>query len=149
MVDIKCINCYTIKKEKWQFKFNLVLDKILVKVYGDDIMRYLSDSEYDEEMRKLGFVMDEENGKYFLNGMAYIMNVGDDIEVVGDLLEFNSEGNHPTFLAESVMRMSFSGAKLAIGPGGIDGYGVKYRKALYCTNYYELYPKKVDSAMKK
>ena len=76
--------------------------------------------------------------------MALLMNVEDNINELGDLIQIN--GRHPSYRSQILMNFSMSGAELTIGPGAIDEYGVKQQKALYCTNYRELYStKKTDS----
>jgi len=80
-------------------------------------------------------------GKYFLRDMAFLMNLDDSINELGDLLKFNNN-NHTTYIAKDLIDFSSYSAKLAIGPGGIDEYGKKFKNALYCLNYKELFPKK-------
>lgn len=102
-------------------------------------MRLLTDNEYNERMRELGLVENSDYGKYFLGDMAFLMNVGDDVNELGDLIKFSE--NHPSYMSQVLMDYSMRGAKLVIGPGTIDEYGVKQKKAVYCTNYKELYAK--------
>ena len=104
-------------------------------------MSILTDQEYNKKMEELGFIEDPDYGKYFLGDMAFLMNVDDNVNELGDLVQFNSN-NHLTYMSQVLMDFSSRGAKLVIGPGAIDEYGVKNQKALYCTNYKELFPKK-------
>ena len=62
------------------------------------------------------------------------------VKELGDLMQLNAN-NHPTYISQVLMDFSARGAELVIGPGTIDEYGVKKQKALYCTNYKELFPK--------
>ena len=103
-------------------------------------MKLLTDEEYNIKMKELGLVEDLEFGKFFLGDMAFLMNLDDNINELGDLIQTN--GNHPTYMSQVLMDFSISGAELTIGPGAIDEYGVKQQKALYCTNYRELYSNK-------
>lgn len=103
-------------------------------------MNLISDEEYNNKMNELGLVEDKEYGKFFLGDMAFLMNVDDNINELGELIQFN--GNHPTYLSQTLMNFSMSGAELVIGPGTIDEYGIKHQKALYCTNYKEIYSNK-------
>lgn len=103
-------------------------------------MKLLSDEEYNRKMQELGLNEDVDYGKYFLGDMAFLMNVDDDVSELGDLVQFNSN-NHPTYASRVLMNFSSRGAELIIGPGTIDEYGIKKQKAIYCTNYKELFPK--------
>lgn len=103
-------------------------------------MRLLTDEEYDKKMEELGFIKDSEFGKFFLGDMAFLMNVGDNINELGDLIQINR--GHLSYMSQTLMNFSMSGAELTIGPGTIDEYGIKQKKALYCTNYKELYSNK-------
>lgn len=100
-------------------------------------MKLLTDDEYNNKMKELGFVEDPEFGKFFLGDMAFLMNLNDNINELGDLIQMNS--NRPTHMSQILMDFSMRGADLTIGPGAIDEYGIKQQKALYCTNYRELY----------
>lgn len=97
----------------------------------------LNDEEYRNKMMELGLIEDKKYGKFFLGDMAFLMNVGDNINEVGDLIKFS--GDHLNYLSQSLVDFSRRGGELVIGPGTIDEYGVKYQKALYCTNYREIY----------
>lgn len=114
----------------------------------EDFMKLLTDEEYNEQMERLGLVEDPEFGKFFLGDMAFLMNLEDDVNEIGDLIQVNS-GGHPTYMSQTLMNFSMSGAELTIGPGAIDEYGVKQQKALYCTNYRELYSNKNTNDEKK
>lgn len=103
-------------------------------------MKLLTDEEYSTQMQKLGLVEDSEFRKYFLGDMAFLMNLEDNVNELGDLIQMN--GNHPTYLSQTLIDFLMSGAELTIGPGAIDEYGVKQQKALYCTNYRQLYSNK-------
>ncbi len=107
-------------------------------------MSLLSDQEYDEKMQELGFVEDKSLGKYFLNDMAFLMNIDDNVTNLSDLITYNSN-NHLTYTAQALIDFSRRGAQLTIGPGAIDEYGVKHKQALYCTNYRELYSEQIDN----
>ena len=111
-------------------------------------MSILTDQEYNKKMEELGFIEDPDYGKYFLGDMAFLMNVDDNVSQLGDLVQFNSN-NHPTYMTQVLMDFSSRGAKLVIGPGTIDEYGIKKQKALYCTNYRELFPKKENNSVTK
>ena len=111
-------------------------------------MSILTDQEYNKKMEELGLVEDADYGKYFLGDMAFLMNVDDNVSELGDLVQFNSN-NHPTYMTQVLMDFSSRGAKLVIGPGTIDEYGIKKQKALYCTNYRELFPKKENNSVTK
>ena len=111
-------------------------------------MSILTDQEYNKKMEELGLVEDADYGKYFLGDMAFLMNVDDNVSELGDLVQFNSN-NHLTYMSQVLMDFSSRGAKLVIGPGAIDEYGVKNQKALYCTNYKELFPKKEHNSGRK
>ena len=111
-------------------------------------MSILTDQEYNKRMEELGLIEDVDYGKYFLGDMAFLMNVDDNINELGDLIQFNSN-NHPTYMSQVLMDFSSRGAKMVIGPGTIDEYGVKSQKALYCTNYKELFPKKAHTFGRK
>ena len=111
-------------------------------------MSILTDQEYNKKMKELGFIEDPDYGKYFLGDMTFLMNVDDNINKLGDLIQFNSN-NHPTYMSQVLMDFSSRGAKLVIGPGTIDEYGIKKQKALYCTNYRELFPKKENNSVTK
>lgn len=93
-----------------------------------------------KQMEELGLVEDPEFGRFFLGDMAFLMNVDSNVNGLGDLVQIN--GNQLTYIAQTLMDFSMRGANLTIGPGTIDEYGVKQQKALYCTNYRELYSKK-------
>lgn len=103
-------------------------------------MLILTDQEYNKKMEELGLVKDKDYGKYFLGDMAFLMNIDDNVSELGDLVKFNSN-NHLTYMSQVLMDFSSRGAELVIGPGTIDEYGIKYQKALYCTNYKKLFPK--------
>ena len=103
-------------------------------------MKIITEQEYNKRMNELGLFLDEDYDKYFLGDMAFWGNVNDDVNEFGDLIEFSPNG-HLTYLSQSLMDLSFKGYKFVIGPGSIDDYGVKWKKALYCTNYKELFPK--------
>lgn len=96
-------------------------------------MKFLTDEEYNSKMKELGLVEDQELGKFFLGDMAFLMNLDDDINELGDLIHMNG------YMSRVLMDFSMRGADLTIGPGAIDEYGVEHQKALYCTNYRELY----------
>ncbi len=100
----------------------------------------LTDEEYCNKMRELGFVEDPEFGKFFLGDMAFLMNLDDDINELGDLIKMN--GNNPTYTSQVLIDFSMRGADLIVGSGAIDEYGVRQKRALYCTNYRELYSSK-------
>lgn len=100
-------------------------------------MKLLTDEEYNNKMKELGLVEDPEFDKFFLGDMAFLMNLDDDINELGDLNQMND--NRPTYMSQVLIDFSMRGADLTIGPGAIDEYGVKKQKALYCTNYRELY----------
>ena len=110
-------------------------------------MKLLTDEEYNSQMQELGLVEDEELGKFFLGDMAFLMNLEDDVNELGDLIQIN--GDHPTYMSQVLMDFSSRGANLTIGPGTIDEYGVRKQKALYCTNYRELYSKTNTEEAKK
>ncbi len=111
-------------------------------------MLILSDEEYNKKMEELGLVEDLEYGKYFLCDMAFLMNVDESVNELSDLIQLNSN-NHATYMSQILMDFSSNGAKLVIGPGAIDEYGMKKQKALYCTNYKELFPKKEENSVIK
>lgn len=104
-------------------------------------MSILTDIEYNKKMEELGLIEDLEYGKYFLGDMAFLMNVDENVNELGDLIQFN-KNNHLTYMSQVLMDFSARGANLVFGPGAIDEYGIKKQKALYCTNYKELFPKK-------
>ena len=110
-------------------------------------MKILSDKEYSKKMEELGLVEDLEYGKYFLNDMAFLMNIDESINELGDLVQFNGN-NKLTYISRVLMDFSSLGAKLTIGPGAIDEYGIKQQKAIYCTKYKELFPKKESISRK-
>ena len=97
----------------------------------------LTKGEYNNKMKELGLVENQELGKFFLGDMVFLMNLDDDVNELGDLIQMN--GNHPTYMSQVLMDFSMRGADLTIGPGAIDENGIKHQKALYCTNYKELY----------
>lgn len=74
------------------------------------------------------------------------MNLDDDVNELDDLIQMND--NHPTYMSQVLMDFSMRGADLIIGPGAIDEYGVKHQKALYCTNYRDLYFNKNTNEVK-
>lgn len=100
----------------------------------------LTDEEYCNKMRELGFVEDPEFGKFFLGDMAFLMNLDDNINELGDLIKMN--GNNPTYTSQVLIDFSMRGADLIVGSGAIDEYGVRQKRALYCTNYRKLYSSK-------
>ena len=108
-------------------------------------MLILSDEEYDKKMKELGLVEDPYYGKYFLGDMVFLMNVDDNVNELGDLVKFN-DNNHLTYMSEVLMDFSSLGAELVIGPGAINECGIKSQKALYCSNYKELFPKKESNS---
>lgn len=104
--------------------------------------RELSECQYNTCMRTLGYTYDEELGKYFLGGNAFLMNVSEDVTEVEDLMEVNKDG-YPTYTSKAIYDfINIWGAELTIGDGAIDGYGKKHKKGLYCTNYRELFSNK-------
>lgn len=103
--------------------------------------KYLTEEQYEVCMRALGYIYDEELGKFFKGDNAFLMNVSDDVIEVGDLMKFNENGQ-PTYMAKSICDFMNKGAELTIGEGAIDDYGKKYKKGLYCTNYRELFSDK-------
>lgn len=103
----------------------------------EPIVKVLTDEEYNKRMNELGFVEEPEFGKFFLGDKALLMNLSDEVNSLSDLIQIS--GNHPTYMSKALMDFSMSGAELAIGPGAIDEYGIRHNKALYCTNYKELY----------
>lgn len=111
-------------------------------------MKILSDEQYDIQMNELGLVMDQEYGRYFLGDMAFLTNVDDCINELADLIACNSQG-HPTYLSQVLMDFSKRGADLVIGPGTIEEDGTRAKKALYCTNYKELYTSEVEKSNEK
>lgn len=110
-------------------------------------MKLLTDEEYNSKMNELGLVEDEELGTFFLGDMAFLMNLDDKVNELGDLLQLN--GPHLAYMSQVLTDFSRRGAKLTIGPGTIDEYGVKQQKALYCTNYREIYSKQNTDEGKK
>lgn len=93
-------------------------------------------------------IEDTDYGKYFLGDMAFLMNVNDNVNELGDLVQFNTN-NHLTYMSQILMDFLLLGAKLVIGSGAITEYGIKRQKALYCANYKELCPKKEHNSRKK
>ena len=116
------------------------------KYLQDENRKYLTESQYNVCMNALGYTYDEELGKFFKGDIAFLGNVSDDVIEVGDLIKINENGK-PTYMAKAICDFINRGAKLIIGEGAIDGYGIKYVKGLYCTNYRELFSgkKKVRS----
>lgn len=110
-------------------------------------MKILSDEQYDIQMNALGLIKDKEYGKYFLDDMAFLTNVDDNVNELADLITCNSKGR-PTYLSEVLMNFSRQGANLVIGPGAIEEDGTRAKKALYCTNYKEIYADQINESKK-
>lgn len=111
-------------------------------------MSILTDTEYNKKMEELGLIEDLDYGKYFLGDMAFLMNVGENVNELNDLIQYNSN-NHLTYMSQVLMDLSFRGAELVIGPGAIDEDGTKYKKALYCSNYKNLFQEKENISERK
>lgn len=111
-------------------------------------MKLLTDEEYKRRMEELGLFEDIEYGRFFLDDMAFLMNLDDEAEELGDLIRFNNKG-HLTYMSQALIDFSIRGAQLVIGPGVIDEYGTLKPKALYCCNYRALYSSKSDKSNKK
>ena len=103
--------------------------------------KLLTDGQYNVCMKALGYTYDEELGKFFKANSAFLMNVIGDITEVEELITINEKGQ-PTYMAQAICDFMNMGAKLTIREGAIDGYGIKYKKGLYCTNYRELFSDK-------
>lgn len=109
--------------------------------------KYLTEQQYEVCMKALGYTFDVQLEHFFRENSAFLGNVGDDINDVYDLITFNDDG-YPTYMAQVLNNFMSKGAKLTIGDGAIDDYGVKYKKGLYCTNYRELYSRKIKTKIK-
>ena len=116
-------------------------DEVQRRLLLKKIKSVLSESQYNTCMMALGYTYDEEIGKYFLGNNAFLMNVDEEVAEVDDLMTINENG-HPTYMAKSICDFMDRGAELTILEGAIDGYGKKYKKGLYCTNYRELFSDK-------
>lgn len=68
------------------------------------------------------------------------------INELGNLIKMNDK--HASYMSQVLMDYSMNGAELTIGPGAIDEYRVRQKKALYCTNYRQLYSKNNDDEKK-
>lgn len=110
--------------------------------------RILNESQYNTCMKALGYAYDEEFGKFFKDDMCFLGNVGDNVSYVSDLVTTDSRGIVSYSSAVLVYFMD-KGAELTIGNGAIDEYGKKHKKALYCTNYRELFSDKKKVRSKK
>ena len=110
--------------------------------------RWLTDSQYEVCMKALGYTYDKELNKFFKNDICFLGNVGDDVVEVGDLITTWEDGQL-TCNAKAIATLINWGAELFIGEGAIDGYGVKSKKGLYCTNYRELFSDKKKIRSKK
>ena len=110
--------------------------------------KWLTDSQYNTCMKALGYTYDEELGKFFKCDSAFLMNIIGDINEVEDLIIINKDG-HPAYMSKAICEFMDFGAKLTIGDGAIDGFGIKYKKGLYCTNYRELFSNKNKVRSKK
>lgn len=98
----------------------------------------LTDEQYKKSMIDLGFTYDEESDKFFWFDWVFFDNVKDNVNTVFDLIKFNDKG-YPTYMSIVLNDLMCRGGKFAIANGGIDEYGRKCNKALYCTNYNELF----------
>jgi len=135
------------------------MDMLLYVLLGGDIMsrrltkeevkirllnkhkRVLTESQYNTCMRALGYTYDEELGRFFKDDMCFLGNVGDDVSSVSDLMTTNFNG-HVSYRSAVLVYFMDKGAELTIGEGAIDEYGKKHKKALYCTNYREIFSDK-------
>jgi len=102
------------------------------------LRKYLTDEQYQICMNALGYTYDEQLDKFFKGDSCFLGNVEDTANDVGDLMKINDKG-HPTYMANVLCEFMNKGAKLIIGEGAIDDYGVKHKKGLYCINYRELF----------
>ena len=109
--------------------------------------KLLTDSQYEVCMRALGYAYDEDLCVFFNGDSVFFMNVSDDVNEVEDLMKINEKGQ-PTYMAKVLCDFMNIGAELTIGEGAIDGYGKKYKKGLYCTNYRKLYCDRMKSRSK-
>ena len=100
--------------------------------------KWLTDSQYNVCMKALGYTYDEELGQFFKDDMWFLGNVDDDVCCVSDLMSPCVLSYKDAFLVYFMDK----GAELTIGEGAIDEYGIKRKKALYCTNYRELFSDK-------
>lgn len=103
----------------------------------NEYIKYLTESQYNVCMKALGYTYDEELDKFLMGDNVFLTNISDDITEVCDLININENG-HPTYMANVICNFMNKGAELIIGEGAIDGYGIKHKKALYCTNYRDL-----------
>jgi len=97
----------------------------------------LTDSQYDTCMKALGYTYDEELGHFFKDDMCFLGNVRDEVSSVNDLMN-----GVVSYGSAVLVYFMDKGAELTIGDGAIDEYGKKHKKALYCTNYRELFSDK-------
>lgn len=109
--------------------------------------KYLTVSQYKICMNSLGYTYDEELERFFMGDIAFLGNVSDDVTEVVDLMRIIENG-HPTRAYNTLNDFINRGADLIIGEGAIDITGKKIRKALYCTNYRELYSDKIKVRIK-
>lgn len=103
--------------------------------------KYLTESQYDTCMMALGYTYDDELCKFFKDDNAFLMNVSEGVTEVGDLITITENGQL-TYMAKAICDFINMGAELVILDGAINGYGKKYKKGLYCTNYRELFSDK-------
>jgi hypothetical protein len=110
---------------------------------GGNIMKkeLLNDRQFNVCMKALGYIYDEEFGQFFKDDMCFLGNVRDEVSSVNDLMTTDSNGFVSYGSAVLVYFMD-KGAELTIGDGAIDEYGKKHKKALYCTNYREIFSDK-------
>ena len=103
--------------------------------------KYLTESQYKACMNALGYIYDEEFGRFFMGEYVFLGNVSDDVTEVVDLMKINENG-HLTYASKLLNDFMNRGAALIIGEGAVDISGKKFKKALYCSNYRDLYSRK-------
>jgi hypothetical protein len=99
--------------------------------------KLITEKEHERLMFELGFILDNETGKFFDGESAYLGVVDDGVNSIDELIASDIERNpaHPSSYAAD---MQNCGAELFIGKGGIDDFGHHHKKGLYCSNYKTL-----------